>query len=54
MLLCPLNCSRVQTGLLLARECRVNWEGGLQNLGAEEFYAWMAVNSDYGAGHVMG
>lgn len=30
------------------------WWWGLQNLGAEEFYAWMAVNSNYGAGHVMG
>lgn len=27
---------------------------GLQNLGAEEFYAWLVVNSNYGAGHVMG
>lgn len=36
------------------RECRLSQEGGLQNLGAEEFYAWMAVNSNYGAGHVMG
>lgn len=35
-------------------ECRVNWERGLQNLGAEEFYAWMAGNSNYGAGRVMG
>lgn len=56
MLLCPLNCSRVQTGLLLAGSAELAGRGvgGLQNLGAEEFYAWMAVNSNYGAGRVMG
>jgi len=26
---------------------------GLHHLGAEEFYAWLAWNSNYGAGHVM-
>lgn len=35
-------------------ECTVNWGRGFQNLGAEEFYAWMAANSNYGAGHVTG
>lgn len=53
MLLCPLNCSRVQTGPLLAVSAQLTGKG-LQNLGVEEFYAWMAVNSNYGAGHVMG
>lgn len=54
MLLCPLNCSHVQTGLLLAGSAEITGRGGLLNLGAEEFYAWMAMNSNYGAGHVMG
>lgn len=51
MLLSPLNCSRVQTGLMLAGSADLR---GLQHLGAEEFYAWIAVNSNYGAGRVMG
>lgn len=41
----------------LATSADKNGKGGevvVQNRGAEEFYAWMPVNSNYGAGHVTG
>lgn len=46
--------SPVQTGSTLLTGEVVVGQQQLQNLGAEEFYAWMAVNSNYGAGRVMG
>lgn len=46
--------SPVQTGSTLLTGEVVVGQQQLQNLGAEEFSAWMAVNSNYGAGRVMG